>query len=131
MRLELAEDITQIALKDLDARILRITVKAMARGLAKFQAGRKLQQAANDSGNILARILAFLTSNIYSLASERADKRSWRTLPGRIYLARVALDPGVTTLSLRMETPAGLVTRDFPNLKIEAGKKIFLRAMIY
>jgi hypothetical protein len=129
--LELAEDVTKIAIKDLQARIVRISVKATARGIAKFQAGRQVQKAARDSGNPFLEILAFLGSNAYTLVSEEADKRSWRTLPGRVYLVRMALDPGVTSLSLRMQMPEGTVVRDFPNLQIVAGKKIFLRAMVY
>ena len=72
---ELVEDINRIALKNLEDRRGRITLKMAARAATK-------QIAIHKVKNKTARELL----NIANIFVERADTRSWRTLPGEIYL---------------------------------------------
>lgn len=90
---ELFADINSIAVRDLQDRSGLILARATARALAKFQAARAVQKQAREAGPG-AELLAFLGTNIFTLASEQADIRSWRTLPGRVWLARLDLPPG-------------------------------------
>jgi uncharacterized protein len=129
--LEVFEDITSIALKDLDDRIAMIRVKAIARAITKFQLARSAQKAAKDSGGGIASLLTTLTTNIYTAVTEQADTRSWRILPGRIQLARMSLKPGKYNFMLRVKTPKGLQEIPFDQVKVEAGKKVFLKYAIY
>ncbi len=80
---ELVEDINSIALKNLDDRRGRITLKMAARVALKQIAIKKVK-------NKEARQLL----NIANLFIEQADTRSWRTLPGEIYLGRLFLPAG-------------------------------------
>jgi hypothetical protein len=80
---ELVEDINSIALKNLDDRRGRITLKMIARVAAKQIAIHKVE-------NKTARELL----NIANLFVEQADTRSWRTLPGEIYLGRLFVPAG-------------------------------------
>ncbi len=106
----LIEDIAAIAQKNLADRITRISTKATARAITKYIAGRKLRQEAAKSGNPLVSNLTWLGTNIYSVASEQSDKRSWRTLPGQIQIGRVILEPGeyhIVITPMCANTPAG------------------------
>ncbi|MES2202339.1 MAG: hypothetical protein V4498_08820 [candidate division FCPU426 bacterium] len=129
--LELFQDISSIAIQDLKDRVGLITLKAIARATAKFQAARAIQKKAKESGNEAAQVFAFLGTNLYSLISEQADTRSWRTLPSRISIARMALDPGTHTLRLAISQGSMQSSHEFSNVKIEAGKKVFLIHSIY
>lgn len=84
-RSELAEDINEIALKNLDDRKGRIMIKAVARAAAKQAAINNLVK--DDS---LRKVFNLLNTAFV----ERADTRTWRTLPGEIYLAKLHLPPG-------------------------------------
>ena len=68
--------------------ILRGTIRAIAKGIA--------QKQANDHGGALMGLLV----TIASVATESADERVWRTLPGQISLGRMTLPVGQHTLSI-------------------------------
>jgi len=53
-----------------------------------------MSKEAGDVGNILA--------NLYNLASERADTRSWLTLPQSSNILRSHLKPGQHSLSFKV-----------------------------
>ena len=129
-RVFLAEDITAIAKKNLEDRIGRITAKAIARATAKYLASRTIRNAtAQGKGNdALAGFLADVGTNIYSLVSEHADKRSWRTLPGEIQMARLAVPPGKYSVAVEYyDRNGGLIERKtFPEITLKAGEKRFL-----
>jgi len=69
-----------------------------------------LQKQLNDNGNALAS----LAVGILSVASEGADERTWRTLPGSIGVARLRLAMGEHRLAL----PTAQGVREF-TLKID------------
>lgn len=129
-RLFLAEDITAIAKKNLEDRLGRITAKAIARATAKYMASRAIrnEMSHGKGGESLAGMLAEVGTNIYSLASEQADKRSWRTLPDRIQMARLAATPGRYTVAVEYyDHTGGLIERKtFPAITLKAGEKRFL-----
>ncbi|MBI3995916.1 MAG: hypothetical protein HY349_08075 [Nitrospirae bacterium] len=115
-----AEDITAIARKNLEDRIARITVKAVARATSKYLASRTAEKELGP--------LAGLASNIYAVATEQSDKRSWRTLPGQIQLARMVVPPGAYTVAVEYyDQTSGLIERKtFPAMTLKAGEKRFL-----
>jgi hypothetical protein len=129
-RVFLAEDITAIAKKNLEDRIGRITAKAIARATAKYFASRAIRKGVegNKGENSLAGFLADVGTNIYSLVSEQSDKRSWRTLPDRIQMARLAAPPGTYTVAVEYyDLSGGLIERKtFPPMTLKAGEKRFL-----
>ena len=129
--LELFQDVQGIAIRDLADRVALIRVKAIARATVKFQAARALQQEAKKEGGEGAQLLAILSTNIYGIISEQADTRSWRTLPGRISLARLNLAPGLHNLHLSINTAGGPIMRDFPGVDVKAGKVRIVEASVY
>jgi len=80
---ELVEDINTIALKNLEDRRGRITLKMAARVALKQIAIKKVKD--KEARELL---------NIANLFIERADTRSWRTLPGEIYLGSLFVPAG-------------------------------------
>ncbi len=102
VRTELVHNVTAQADKALSERIAGITVKALARAALKFSlaegATRGAQQAVGkDAAPWVGLAVGLLTKGL-AVASEEADKRSWRTLPDEIHLARVWVPPGRYTV---------------------------------
>lgn len=126
-RSDLMEDITAIARKDLEDRIARISSKAIARAATKYLAARTTKREAKKRGGEGAEALAGLLTNIYSIATEQSDKRSWQTLPGKIRLARVSLPAGEWEGRVAYYSAQGelIEERRLPPATIEKGKKRF------
>lgn len=116
---DLAEDITTIAMRDLEAKMPAITARALARAVVKDQTAREVGKR-ND--------LLGLAMNVANVLTERADTRSWLTLPGRIHLAAVSLEPGTYNVKVELLGAGGAVvaTREYPGVAVRAGKKSYL-----
>ena len=93
------ENIDAIAVKTLESEMAGITARTIARAVAKDT----LAGAASNSGNNSSGA-AFLGAavNLAGVFTERADTRSWFTLPGEIHLARLALPPGEYKLKIEL-----------------------------
>ncbi len=93
-RSELGEDISEIAVQNLDNRKIRVITKALIRSGGKVVLedllSRNIQRKLGDDASVGFQFL----SSFYNLVSEQADLRSWQTLPAKIYLSRLILDPG-------------------------------------
>lgn len=123
----LAEDITAIAQKDLADHIGRIRVKAIARAAAKYAATRAAEHSVNQSRGDGSGALVGLLGNLYSLATEQADTRSWRTLPGAIRIARVVVPPGRYRVEVApVGSGAAPRTTTSREVTLEAGRKLFI-----
>ena len=94
---ELVQNVTALADKVLSERIAGITMKALARAAVKFSlaegATRGAQQAAGKDAAWVGLVVGLITKG-FAVASEESDKRSWRTLPDEVHLARVWIPPG-------------------------------------
>lgn len=77
-----------IAMKSLESRMPAITARALARMIAKDRAAKEAGDRGGGQG------LLGLAVNVAGVLTERADTRSWFTLPGEIHLARISLPPG-------------------------------------
>lgn len=127
-RLDLLEDITAIAKKNLEDHVARISSKAIARAAAKYLATRTAKNQAKKKGGEQAEALAGFLGNLYSVISEESDKRSWQTLPGKIHLSRMVLPEGEWEARIGYYDPQGrlIEERKFSGLKIHKGAKRFL-----
>jgi hypothetical protein len=96
--LEPAENITAIALKDLDDRRARVVAKVLARAVIKQGTIAAATSAIEDPR---LRRMAQVGLNILNMAVERADTRSWRTLPAEIHLAVIPLPEGEHRIAYR------------------------------
>ena len=86
-----------------------IAVKAVARAAFKFSvaegATRGAQHAVGGDAGPWVGLAVGLLAKGFAVASEEADKRSWRTLPDEIHLARTWVSPG--TFRLQRTPPSG------------------------
>ena len=102
---ELVQDVTNIALQNLNDKIGRIKGKAIARAVAKYLTSKGLQAAGDkvEGKNAAAGGLMKLGGLIFGAASviaEEADKRSWLLLPSAINVAQATVPPGELNIQL-------------------------------
>lgn len=110
----LVEDVAAVAVTALQREQPLILARALARAALKHEAS---EQADRESEALGAMV------NIAGVVSERADTRSWSTLPSRIYLARLPLPPG--RHAVRVELAGVAVTRDY-EVELAPGEKRFI-----
>ena len=130
-RAELAEDIDAIAVKDLESRMPAITGRAVARAVVKAEMARAVRESArqqNQNGSGAAAAVAGLAVEIFGVVTERADTRSWLTLPSRIYLARMPLSPGTYTIKVDLLDNNGQIvaTQEYANIVIRQGAMTYV-----
>ena len=119
--LELVEDINRIAEKNLDDRKGRILAKTVARAAAKQAAIYGISRSSNHKDD-QQTIETFLNlANILLL--ERADTRSWQTLPGRIYMTRLFVPAGDYKVTL---SACGEVAGKWGTFSVDSGSTRYL-----
>jgi hypothetical protein len=111
---EQAEDVAAVAMAALERARPRILARAVARAALKHEAS---EQADRENEAVGAMI------NIAGVMSERADTRSWSTLPNRVYLARLPLVAG--RHEVRVELEGDAVVRDY-TVELAPGEKRFV-----
>jgi len=98
LRTEPVQNVTALADKALSERMAGITAKALARAAMKFSLAEGVtigaQRAAGRDAAPWVGLLVGLLAKGFAVASEESDKRSWRTLPDEIHLARAWVAPG-------------------------------------
>ncbi len=115
----LAADLERLAQQALAAELPAITARAIARAVVKYRAAKEVDRH-NDGLGLLV--------NIAGMISERADTRSWFTLPQRLYLQRRALAPGRHAVTVAVYGHAGrlLAEKHFSDVTLQAGDKVYL-----
>ncbi|PKG82610.1 hypothetical protein CXF85_14125 [Colwellia sp. 75C3] len=83
-----------LAAKQLQDEMPAIVTRQVVRLVAKEEIRQQMSRKGGDVGNILA--------GLYNLASEKADTRSWSTLPDSIHVLRLDLAPGQHELELNI-----------------------------
>ncbi|MGB0936705.1 MAG: COG3014 family protein [Colwellia sp.] len=83
-----------LASKQLKDDMPAIVTRQILRLIAKEQVRKKASKEGGDVGNIIA--------TLYNVISERADTRSWSTLPDSIHLLRVSLPAGNQKIDLQL-----------------------------
>ncbi|PAJ72954.1 hypothetical protein CJF42_18590 [Pseudoalteromonas sp. NBT06-2] len=83
-----------LAAQTLKSQLPSLITRQVIRLIAKEKMRKKMSKEGGDVGNIIA--------NLYNLSSERADTRSWLTLPQSSNILRANLTPGKHSLSLKV-----------------------------
>ncbi len=118
-QLALAEDINRIALKNLEDKKVRIITKTIARAVAKQVFIDSISKNKDENTEMALKTAL----NIVNLFLERADTRSWQTLPGEIYITRLFVPPGeyAVAISACDDDPKKL-----KNILVKAGKTDYI-----
>jgi len=92
-----AEEIVRLqslAAKQLKDQLPIIVTRQITRIIAKEKIRKSLVNKGGDIGNIFA--------NLYNITTEKADTRSWSTLPDSIHILRLNLSAGTHTLNIHV-----------------------------
>ena len=116
--METVEDVDALARYSLEQAMPGIMTRAIARAMVKYNT----QYTANDQSG-LAGFLMTLTN----LITERADTRSWTTLPQEIELRRLLLPVGEHSVQIKMQNSAGQIVDVMgEKITIKPGQSSFL-----
>lgn len=114
---QLGEDISAIAVKNLDDRKVRVIAKAIVRMAGKYAAEKALEKHVDKQHGQMAADFVRIVGSLYNFFSEQADLRSWQTLPAQIAIGRLILEPG------EYELTAG--EKKLGKVRLAAGEKKF------
>ncbi|AAZ26725.1 COG3014 family protein [Colwellia psychrerythraea] len=91
-----------LAAKQLQDEMPAIVTRQVVRLVAKEELRQQMSRKGGDVGNILA--------GLYNIASEKADTRSWSTLPDSIHILRLDLAPGQQEVELNINGSSRTIT---------------------
>jgi hypothetical protein len=117
---QLMENIDAIARASLDSRMAAITARSIARAVAKGAIQESVDRAGSRNNDPAAELLGSFIVRVAAVATERADTRSWLTLPANVQLARLSLPPGSYTVTVDL-LGAGeqvIATLEYPGVVI-------------
>jgi len=128
---ELTEDIDAVAKKNLDSHMPAIITRSVARVVVKAVANKRARELATNNknnDNAMAGMLGALALQVATVASERADTRSWLTLPSNIQMGRLSLPPGSYNVKVELlgADQRVVATLDYPEIAIKKSRKTFL-----
>ena len=120
-RMEGVLDIENLSIRYLEDRISRMAAAKIAGTVTKGALAYGVGKLTNNQD---LGIIAFLAL----AATDRADLRSWRSLPAALDMLRIPLKAGTYNIDVRVLGSAGNSLRDVPFVKVEvkAGRKVFL-----
>jgi hypothetical protein len=125
---QLMENIDAIARASLDSRMAAITARSIARAVAKGAIQESVDRAGSRNNDPAAELLGSFIVRVAAVATERADTRSWLTLPANVQLARLSLPPGSYTVTVDL-LGAGeqvIATLEYPGVVISNMHKTYL-----
>ena len=122
------ENVDAIALKSLESEMPAITARAIARMAIKDAAASAASHSGgNSSGSNAAAGVAGLAINLAAVLTERADTRTWFTLPGEINLARLSLPPGDYSVRIELHgRDQGVLESSDIKIALRKGEKKYL-----
>lgn len=111
---ELAENITAIAVQNLNDHMGRIKAKAITRAVTKYLTAKTTRAVGENLKNKEAGAALQLAGALFQVGSviaEEADKRSWITLPAAVNVVRVFVPAGDVTLDVELVGRDGRAAR--------------------
>ncbi|MFA5370895.1 MAG: hypothetical protein WC053_01575 [Sideroxydans sp.] len=125
---EIVEDIDAIARASLAARMPAITARAVARAIAKGVMQTSVDKSGQRGDDAAAQLISSLLVRVAAVATERADTRSWLTLPANVQMARLSLPPGSydVTVDLLGKDENLLIRQVYSQITIRPARKTYL-----
>ena len=117
----LIQDLSAITVRDFEEQKPTIMVRMVARGLLKEAAVTAGEAAGERAGGGVGGFLARVGLRAAVTATERADTRSWSTLPAELQLARFRLPAGRHLLRISYDGWNGRRELEEFHITIEAG----------
>jgi len=122
--LVLAEDLNAWEKRAFEAKQAKVLIRAIVRGLAKYAA----TEVASDENEAVGWLV-----NLFGVATEVADTRTWSTLPERIFVTHLTLPAGTWKLEIELFNQLGkrVSWLDIPDLQVIGGQKSFLNYRVH
>ena len=95
------EGVLSVAGETLNDRVLLLAAKSVGRAVGKAVLVDAAAEAVEENYGEGWGIVASLIGSLFATATERADLRSWLTLPQQVQVLRVPVEPGERRLRLR------------------------------
>lgn len=112
-------DLHALAAKALEEGAFKRLLRQMIRVNTKARIQREAANANSGESNVM---LGQFFANAYTLVSERADLRSWLSLPNKVQIARFPLEAGSQTIQFSNATFSTSI-----NVNIEANRSSLIR----
>jgi hypothetical protein len=127
---EVAQDVGAIAIKNLDNRKARVIAKGIISSTGKYLLERKEEENIQNKFGDGAALGFKILSSVFNVVSSQADLRCWRTLPSKIRISRLILDPGKYDFVVDSFDAYGnvLESRGLGGVELKAGDKKFFIA---
>jgi uncharacterized protein len=108
---ECGEDIGAIAVKNLEDRKLRTIAIAALKSAGKYAIVASQENSVKKHHGYGGEELYKFLASLYFISTNRADLRSWQTLPQKIMISRIALPPGEYSLAFICHDASGAVVQ--------------------
>lgn len=125
---QVMEDIDAIARASLKSRMPAITARAVARAISKGVIQESVDKTSQQGDDAAVKLIGSLLVRVAAIATERADTRSWLTLPANVQLARLPLPTGSYDVTVELLGSNGQVidTKLYPQVSIRKERKTYL-----
>lgn len=131
---EPVHDVSQIFELTFEEGATERTIRTIVRALAKYKITQAVREGKkkNDGSREVNEVAGFV-ANIFASATERADTRSWTTLPDEIHVARLRLPEGEHLVMLEVLDRSGTVaqTATYQTVRVVAGQRTLLHHRTY
>ena len=125
-----AGDIGTLLINALQDENLAIYSKTIARAVGRYVLSKVVVEQVNQQESKSNNTLSFLTNSILNIANsmlEKADTRSWKTLPETINMSKIFLPEGHHNLTIKYLTSSKLVVyEEHISVDIIKNKKTFV-----
>ena len=100
--------------------------RAVLRSISKYSGARWVQNIPEEEDSFFTHFLEF-AGDLYKEGSEKADLRSWTSLPGNVFAHAFQLDPGSYEMEFRYINKQGLpIYSEFRDVQIKQGHLVHL-----
>lgn len=123
---KLLESMHEVAQEVYTSKMPIIYGRAVLRAISKYTGTRWVENIPEEEDSFFAHFLEF-TGDLYKEGSEKADLRSWTSLPGNVFAHAFQLDPGSYEMEFRYINKQGLpIYSEFRDVQIKQGHLIHL-----
>ncbi|GEM_PF-2788040 len=129
LNMDLIENVDKMVENHFEEEKNNIIARAVARAAAKYLTYRSVRGGESEEGsfrNILASVF-----NIFGTVTEQADTRSWITLPSRIFMNHLYLEPGEYDFEITTENSTPKSRRIEGDFKLNSGEMKFVVLRTY
>lgn len=125
LRTTVVENVSSVARENLADRMAWLAMRSALRAGIKYGLTRVGAEMAQDKNNAAAGLAVLAAGAIFTVVTERADTRSWLTVPDTWQAARLFIAPGEHEIALGA---AGGAARRLGRIRVAPGETVFVLA---